>query len=95
MSKNTKKLDVIKNDNNDSVNISRMQLDSIAFDLDGASEALSDIGYLMSAIINGKLNEGQVKSLARLIQTNAETWAEIAEQQKRYIEDITGKKAIA
>ncbi|CAM3939242.1 hypothetical protein PSAR109036_00670 [Psychrobacter arenosus] len=95
MSKNTKKLDIIKNDNNGSINISRMQLDSIAFDLDGTSEALSDIGYLMSAVINGQLNEGQVKSLARLIQTNAETWAEIAERQKSDIEDIAGKKAIA
>lgn len=66
----------------------------VACDLFGASELLDDIGVLLHNIIHGQPSMNQVKSLARLIQSQSNQWAALLECQQKNLETIIGHKVV-
>ena len=70
-------IDTTEADDNIVVTMSSHDLSHIACDINGAANALHDIGHLLGLIHYGKIEGETVKSMARLSHDATSTWAEI------------------
>lgn len=74
--------------------IEKGDLLDVACDLHYASQLLDDIGLLMHELIHDKPSMDKVKTLARLIQSQSQTWAGLLESTQKNLETIVGYKVL-
>ena len=76
--KNTlKTIDMTTKDEDEAVLMSSMVLSDTACDIEGAAGIFEDLGYLLSMIYRGKIDNSTAMALARLAHDSTCTWAEL------------------
>lgn len=73
-------------------NIENGDLLDIACDLHGGAECLEDIGRTLHMIIHNELPMSQIISLARLMQSQANSWDNLLGTSQERLEKIIGCK---
>lgn len=83
-----KLIDTTSADDDEVVLLSSSKVLNNAGELNGAIDVLDDMSSLLGLIYNGKLDQSDTKSLARLTQTTVDTWAEILNSQLERLNEV-------
>lgn len=83
-----KLIDTTSADDDEVVLLKSSKILNNAGELSGAIDVLGDMSSLLGLIYNGKLDQSDTKSLARLTQTTVDTWAEILNSQLERLNEV-------
>lgn len=83
-----KLIDTTSADDDEVVLLKSSKILNNAGELSGAIDVLDDISSLLGLIYNSKLDQSDIKSLARLTQTTVDTWAEILNSHLERLNEV-------
>ena len=76
-SSTVKTIDMTSKDEDEAVLMSSMVLSDTACDIEGAAGIFDDLGYLLSMIYRGKIDNSTAMAMARLAHDSTCTWTEL------------------